>query len=71
MKRGVLFLLCGRERERASERESSWVSVSPVWDMQRQNEGERGNSREAGIITHCLCIREKRIRELNAGVTER
>lgn len=42
MKRGVLFLLCGRE----SERESSWVSVSPVWDMQRQNEGERELERE-------------------------
>ncbi len=60
MKRGALFLLCDSDSKR--ERESSWVSVSPVWDMQRPNEGERErereSSREAGIITHCLCIQE-------------
>lgn len=31
---------------RERERESSWVSVSPVWDMQRPNEGEREKERE-------------------------
>jgi len=74
MKRGALFLLCDSdsEREREREGESSWVSVSPVWDTQRPNEGDRKREREreqqGGWDNYTLFVHPG-IRFLNAGMT--
>lgn len=53
----------------ARERESSWVSVSPVWDMQRPNEGERERQKEqqGGWDNYTLFVHPG-IRIQNAGL---
>lgn len=53
---------------RERERKSSWVSVSPVWDMQRPNEGEREREQQGGWDNYTLFVHPG-IRIQNAGVT--
>lgn len=58
MKRGALLLLCDSDSERERENHLGSLSLRCGICRDRMRERERESSREAGIITHCLCIQE-------------
>ncbi len=68
MKRGALFLLCDSDSKRERENQLGSRS-SPVWDMQRPNEGEREREGEqqGGWDNYTLFVHPG-IRIRNAGV---